>query len=597
MASSRRRTLLNLLRELVRYETRGGAHDSPPCADYAGRPAALADAGEVLDVEVIGDEAVVVTCVLDERRGVWDILHESDAHERSFSVAHAAQAASHAGWKREAEEEATPPAAAVAAAVGDVHDSDMPNGVTRARPVSAPAITDARQHAERPSKKAKSASAAPAGSLLAFPTTSGCVLRVLDATGGELLDDAGEVLALASSFMRMASCGAVRVEGERVRLPLRAASVHAPAHAAVEPCFSRQVLVLAAQTQTGTQCAPPLPLLDTRSRASQPFADALAALVAAAASAAPAPGGQLLLVILTCAASMPDGAWEPLRRRLDAAAAGRLDITLALSIGNTQLVPALTQQLGGYYSWLHGRGATLRLAPELVMGDACHGPTMFLRPRVPLPLLLGGLEATGHGLPLPQRPPTRQRKDVAAAPRTVEDWAAAAVDFRKLRPVSTTEALISHRKDRVRLLVDDVDQTRWVARADLAAVLVAAGLYTKAHSAGARASTVFSNLPAVIQAGGSAHYAGANAAGKAATLVAYSLGAACSIARVLFPENTRAAPPPQPRQQSARVAARAEHGALEADAADVATEAAPGASQHDAHSTEPARGTAPSLDE
>jgi hypothetical protein len=137
LASGRRRTLLNLLTALLRYETHGAARGAElPSANYGGRAATLADDADVHTVLHVSDdgggeeehdemardaaEAVMVTYVLDEQRSVWDILSVhggSEAHAgASFSVADAARTAR---VKQEKPAAAAVPAAAAAAAAAE----------------------------------------------------------------------------------------------------------------------------------------------------------------------------------------------------------------------------------------------------------------------------------------------------------------------------------------------------------------------------------------------------------------------------------------------------------------------------------------------
>ncbi len=335
VAAQRWRTLLNMLVRLEDYERIGAAHAAlPPSADYWGRRGVERDADAPQEIIVVDDEAeaAVVTFVLNEMRNEWDVQGGA-AHGSSFPAAPAPRAV-----KLEAGEETVPAVAGKAGEAG--------------------------------------------ASLLAFQARDWAdgVLFVLDVTGSNgLLDQTGMRLTRTRDAMDEMSGGTARVEGRCVALPLRAPPVPpcSPAFAEAEPCKRRLVVVLAATTAAYDA---PAALVDATSGVTQTLADAAAAVVAAAAAAAQAPGGQLLLEVHTCGERPDAAACVALRSRLDAAAAGRLAVTLTVTQGATLLGPTLSQRLRNLHCWQHGRGATERLSPQAVLASACDAPMLLLLP-------------------------------------------------------------------------------------------------------------------------------------------------------------------------------------------------------------------------
>lgn len=257
LASGRSRTLLNLLRELERYELSGVARlAAPPSADYAGRPKTLAGADEdeddvhgIVTVSDEGDAADprVETYVLDERRGVWDLLFGS-AQTESFSVADAAAGAAvaRARVKREA-----PPAEPAAPAVEPVAPAVLPAPVVeRAAPATEPAAPAAEPAvlvaAAEPAAPAAAEPAAPAPEPSA--SAGGDAMVEDDAATADDAAAAHDVIVLGdSSDDDELPPGFVPAPAKKARKPSKASAKKARSQAVSDRAAAKRVAEAEAQ--------------------------------------------------------------------------------------------------------------------------------------------------------------------------------------------------------------------------------------------------------------------------------------------------------------------------------------------------------------
>jgi hypothetical protein len=547
LACGRRRTLLNLLEALLRYETHGAAHGgAPPSANYGGRPASLADAEEeVHEVVRVSDEdaeAAMVTCVLDDQRDEWDELFVGDGEEDTTTTPPPPNSV-----KGEDAHEAALPAAAAAVFEGHADQQQQPPRDARRLQPHLPALPPAVLTrilslldgdaatlcaAACLSRAWRAAVRAQQHSLLRIPAPAaadgGGALHIIDALGDDTLsgvcDDAARFLQLMNHDKP------VQVTYAKARLSLCCPAADAGGN---ERGCARLVVVLAAHTRAAAAAAAAAaavaapaagfashiePLFDVRSGVVQPLADAACAIIAAV----PAAHGCLLIEVHFSCAQPAAEACAALQAAVSAAAtAARLRVTLSFTVGATKPRGVLYKRLAGYHTWLFDVGAACGrpLEPEQALTALCDAHTVFLRHSVPRPLVVLGAAAEAAAAATRKRPRRANELD----------------ELQPLRPggLRERERLLASDARSVPALLDD-DGGRWVSHEVLCAALPpSAGGYA---AVGMRIRRLLARMPVGDVARGCGWYADGRVIKKA-----YRASLACDLACACVPERAKPA--------------------------------------------------------